>query len=192
MTVLILGLVLFLGVHSVRIFAEDWRTGVRARLGEGPFKGVYSLLSLLGLVLIVWGYGLARQQPVLLWVPPVWTRHLAALLTLPAFVMLAASQLPANSIKAKLRHPMVLGVKIWALAHLLSNGMLADVVLFGSFLVWAVLSFRAARGRDRVSGALPAPGRLGPTLVAVVVGVVAWVVFALWAHAVLIGVRPFG
>ncbi|MDP3614653.1 MAG: NnrU family protein, partial [Rubrivivax sp.] len=93
MTVLILGLVLFLGVHSVRIFAEDWRTGVRARLGEGPFKGVYSLLSLLGLVLIVWGYGLARQQPVLLWVPPVWTRHLAALLTLPAFVMLAASQL---------------------------------------------------------------------------------------------------
>ncbi|MDP3225730.1 MAG: NnrU family protein, partial [Rubrivivax sp.] len=153
---------------------------------------VYSLLSLLGLVLIVWGYGLARQQPVLLWVPPVWTRHLAALLTLPAFVMLAASQLPANSIKAKLRHPMVLGVKIWALAHLISNGMLADVVLFGSFLVWAVLSFRAARGRDRVSGALPAPGRLGPTLVAVVVGVVAWVVFALWAHAVLIGVRPFG
>ncbi len=192
MTVLILGLVLFLGVHSVRIFAEDWRTGMRARLGEGPFKGVYSLLSLLGLVLIVWGYGLARQQPVLLWVPPVWTRHLAALLTLPAFVLLVASQLPANSIKAKLKHPMVLGVKIWALAHLLSNGMLADVVLFGSFLVWAVLSFRAARARDRISGAVPAPGRPMPTLLAVVVGVAAWAVFAFWAHAALIGVRPFG
>jgi len=192
MTVLILGLVLFLGVHSVRIFADDWRTGMRTRLGENAFKGVYSVLSLAGLVLIVWGYGLARQQPVLLWVAPVWTRHVAALLTIPAFVMLAASQVPGNSIKARLKHPMVLGVKVWALAHLLSNGMLADVVLFGSFLVWAVLSFRAARGRDRVSGAVPAPGRMGPTVVAVAGGLLVWGVFAFWAHGFLIGVRPFG
>jgi len=192
MTVLILGLVLFLGVHSVRIFADDWRTGMRTRLGENAFKGVYSVLSLAGLVLIVWGYGLARQQPVLLWVPPVWTRHVAALLTIPAFVMLAASQVPGNSIKARLKHPMVLGVKVWALAHLLSNGMLADVVLFGSFLVWAVLSFRAARGRDRVSDAVPAPGRMGPTVVAVAGGLLVWAVFAFWAHGFLIGVRPFG
>jgi uncharacterized membrane protein len=192
MTYLILGLVLFLGVHSVRIVAEDWRTATRARLGENAFKGAYSVLSLLGLVLLIWGYGQARQEPVLLWLPPVWTRHVAALLTIPAFVLLVASQVPGNHIRARLRHPMVLGIKLWAFAHLLSNGMLADVVLFGSFLLWAALSFRAARGRDRASGAVPAPGRLGPTLVVVFGGLIAWVVFAMWAHRVLIGVRPFG
>ena len=192
MTLLILGLVLFLGVHSVRVFADGWRGAVRARLGEGAYKGLYTLASVTGLVLIVWGYGLARQQPVLLWLPPVWTRHLAALLTVPAFILLVAAYVPGNSIKAKVHHPMVLGVKVWALAHLLSNGMLADVLLFGGFLVWAVLSFRAARQRDRAGQVSYPPGRVGPTLVAVAVGLVAWAGFAFWAHAVLIGVRPFG
>lgn len=192
MTLLILGLVLFLGVHSVRVFAERWRGGVRARLGEGAYKGLYTLASVAGLVLIVWGYGLARQQPVLLWLPPVWTRHLAALLTVPAFILLAAAYVPRNSIKAKVHHPMVLGVKVWALAHLLANGTLADVLLFGGFLVWAVLNFRAARQRDRAALLSVPAGRLGPTLVAVGVGLVAWAAFAFWAHAVLIGVRPFG
>ena len=192
MTILILGLMLFLGVHSVRVFADGWRGAVRARLGEGAYKGLYTLASVAGLVLIVWGYGLARQQPVLLWLPPVWTRHLAALLTVPAFILLVAAYVPGNSIKAKVHHPMVLGVKVWALAHLLSNGMLADVLLFGGFLVWAVLSFRAARQRDRAAQLSYPPGRIGPTLVAVAVGLVAWAGFAFWAHAVLIGVRPFG
>ena len=192
MTILILGLVIFLGLHSVRVFAEGWRNGVRTRLGENAWKGLYSLASILGFALVVWGFGLARQQPVLLWSPPLWTRHLAALLTLAAFVMLAAAYVPGNAIKARLHHPMILGVKTWALAHLLANGRLAGVLLFGSFLVWAVLSFRAARQRDRAGHITYPPGRTGPTLVTVVVGLAAWAGFAFWAHAAWIGVRPFG
>jgi uncharacterized membrane protein len=192
MTLLILGLVLFLGVHSVRVFADGWRSGVRARMGENTYKGLYSLVSAVGLGLIIWGYGAARAEPVLLWLPPIWTRHLAALLTLPAFVLLVAAYVPGNAIKAKLHHPMVLGVKTWALAHLLSNGMLADLLLFGGFLLWAALSFRAARARDRAAGTVYPPGRAGPTGVAMAVGVVAWAGFAFWAHGALIGVKPFG
>jgi uncharacterized membrane protein len=192
MTLLILGLVIFLGVHSTRIVAEGWRTQMRARLGEGGWKGVYSLLSLVGLVLIVYGYGQARMDPTVLWGSPVWVRHLAALLTLLAFILLAATYVPGNSIKARLRHPMVLGVKVWALAHLIANNTLADVLLFGGFLVWAVLSFRAARARDRAAGVAPTAGRIAPTGIAVVVGIAAWAVFAFWAHAALFGVRPFG
>lgn len=192
MTLLILGLVLFLGAHSTRIVADGWRTRVRARLGENAWKGAYSVVSLVGFVLICWGYGLARQQPVVLWASPTWTRHLAALLTLPAFVLIFAAHVPGNAIKAAVKHPMVLGVKVWALAHLLANNTLADVVLFGAFLVWAVLDFRSSRQRDRVSKVVYPPGRAGPTVVTVLIGVVAWAVFAFWAHAVLIGVRPFG
>jgi len=191
MAYLVLGLVLFLGVHSVRIVADDWRTATRARIGEQAFKGAYSVLSLVGFVLICWGYGQARQQPMVLWTSPIWTRHLAALLTLPAFILLAASNVPGNSIKARLHHPMVLGVKVWALAHLLANNTLADVLLFGSFLVWAVVDFRSSRQRDRTQGTVYAPGRSGPTIAAVVGGIVAWAVFAFWAHAKLIGVNPF-
>ena len=192
MGVLILGLVLFLGVHSVRIVANDWRTQVIAQRGEGAWKGLYSVLSIVGLVLVVWGYGLARQQPVVLWVPPVATRHIAALLTLVAFILLTAPYVPRNGIKARLHHPMVLGVKVWALAHLLSNGNLADVLLFGSFLLWAVLSFRAARQRDRAQGTVYATGSAAGTAAAVVVGAVAWAGFAFWGHAWLIGVAPLG
>ena len=134
----------------------------------------------------------ARLQPVPLWAPMAWTRHVAALLTLVAFIVLFAAYVPGNSIKARLHHPMVLGVKIWALAHLLANHTLADALLFGGFLLWAVLCFRAARARDRVAGTVYAAGSLMPTLVTVVVGTVAWAVFAFWAHGALIGVRPFG
>jgi uncharacterized membrane protein len=189
---LILGLAVFLGAHSVRVFAEGWRTTTRARLGENAYKGAYSLLSVLGFGLIIWGFGQARLQPVVLWAPPVGMRHAASLLTLVAFVLLTAAYVPGNAIKAKLHHPMVLGVKTWALAHLLANGMLAHVVLFGTFLVWAVLDFRAARQRDRVGQVVYAPGRLGPTVVTVVVGVLLWAGFAFWAHGAWIGVRPFG
>ena len=192
MSILILGLVLFLGVHSVRIVAEGWRTQTRARMGEGTWKGVYSVLSLAGLALVVWGYGLARQQPVVLWNPPVGMRHAASLLTLIAFVLLAAAYVPRNVFKAKLHHPMVLSVKVWALAHLLSNGNLADVVLFGAFLLWAVLSFRAARQRDRAQNTVYASGTAAGTGIAVVVGAAAWAGFAFWAHVWLIGVAPLG
>ncbi|MCW5609579.1 MAG: NnrU family protein [Rubrivivax sp.] len=192
MTLLILGLVIFLGVHSLRIVSEDLRTRLRARLGEGPFKGLYSVLSIAGFVAIVYGYAQARLDPTLLWATPVWTRHLASLLTLPAFVLLVAAYVPGNAIKARLHHPMVLGVKLWALAHLVANNTLADLLLFGGFLLWAVFSFRAARARDRAGRVAYAPGRAGPTVVAVVVGLAAWAAFAFWAHAAWIGVRPFG
>lgn len=192
MTLLILGLVLFLGVHSVRIVAEPWRRRTIARLGEGPWKGGYSLVSAAGLALIVWGYGQARLEPAVLWASPVWTRHLAALLVLLAFVLLAAAYVPGNQIKARLHHPMVLGVKTWALAHLLANNTLADLLLFGGFLLWAVLAFRAARARDRAEGTVYAAGSPARTALAVVGGIVAWALFAFWAHRALIGVPTFG
>jgi uncharacterized membrane protein len=194
MSILIFGLILFLGIHSVRIVAEGWRQRRIDAMGEGGWKGAYSLVSAVGMGLIVWGFGLARAEPAVLWVPPKGMAHLAALLTLVAFVLLAAAYVPRNRIKSRLRHPMVLAVKVWALAHLLSNGNLADVLLFGSFLLWAVLSFRAARRRDEEAmlSDWPAHSSAGSTWVTVGVGAVAWAVFAFWAHGVLIGVRPFG
>ena len=191
MTVLILGLILFLGAHSVRIFADGWRSAQIARRGAGPWKGLYTLVSLLGFGLIVWGYGLARQQPVALWTPPLWARHLAALLMLFSFILLVAAYVPRNGIKSWLHHPMVLSVKVWALAHLLANHTLADLLLFGSFLVWAVLDFRSARQRDRAAATVYPHGTVTGTLITVIVGVLAWALFAFWAHAWLFGVRPF-
>ena len=192
MTYLVLGLFIFLGVHSVRIVADGWRTRTRARLGELPWKGLYALASLLGFALIVWGFGLARQQPLQLWSPPLAMRHLASLLTLISFVLLAAAYVPGNSIKARLHHPMVLAVTVWALAHLLSNGNLAHVLLFGSFLLWAIFDFSAARRRDRLAGTRYAVGTAGRTGITVALGVGGWIAFALWLHGLLIGVRPLG
>ena len=192
MALLVLGLVLFLGVHSVRVFAEGTRTRFVAQRGENAWKGLYALLSILGFVLLIWGYGLARQSPLVLWTPPTWARHLAALLTLPAFVLLVAAYVPGNHIKARLHHPMMLGIKVWALAHLFVGRTLAAEIVFAAFLVWAALSFRAARARDRADGRVYPPGRVVPTVVTVVAGVIAWIGFAVWGHAALIGVRPFG
>ena len=192
MTVLILGLILFLGPHSVRIVAEPWRTQMLHRLGEKPWKGLYSLVSLIGFALIIWGYGLARYDPVVLWQPPVAMRHIASLLTLASFILLTAAYVPGNSIKARLRHPMILGVKLWAFAHLLANGMAADLVLFGAFLLWAVLDYRAARERDREQSISYGQGKLVPGIVAVVIGTLLWAAFAFWLHRWWIGVAPFG
>lgn len=192
MTALVLGLILFLGMHSARVFAEPARQRFIAQRGANAWKGLYTVVSLAGFALLVWGYGQARLTPVFLWQPPVAMRHIAALLTLVAFVLLVAAYVPRNGIKAKLQHPMVLAVKVWALSHLLANQTLADMLLFGGFLVWAVLSFRAARARDRAEGTVYPAGTLAGTAITVVVGVVAWAVFAMWAHAALIGVRPFG
>jgi uncharacterized membrane protein len=191
MTMLILGLLLFLGVHSVRIVADGWRSRMVVQLGEGAWKGVYALLSLTGFMMIVWGYAAARLAPVVLWASPVWTRHLAALLVLAAFVLLAAAYVPGNAIKARVHHPMVLGVKVWAFAHLIANNTLADLLLFGSFLAWAVADYVSARRRDRAAGVSYAAGRAKPTWLTVGVGVAAWAVFAFWAHEQLFGVRPF-
>ena len=192
MAYLVLGLVLFIGVHMVRIVADDWRTRTIARIGAQPWKGAYSVLSLVGFLLIVWGFSQARMTPVQLWSPPLAMRHLAAPLTLIAFVLLVAAYVPANGIKARVHHPMVLAVQLWALAHLLANGNMAHVLLFGSFLVWAVLSFFAARERDRVAGTVYAPGQTARTLITFVVGLLAWAAFAMWLHGWWIGIRAIG
>lgn len=192
MAILILGLVLFLGVHSTRIVADGWRSATIARIGEMTWKGIYSLLSIAGFALVVWGFRIARADTLVLYTPPVWTRHLAALLLVVSFILLVAAYVPRNAIKAKLHHPMVLGVKVWALAHLLANGVAADVLLFGAFLLWAVFSYRAARRRDRASNTVYPAGTASMTALTVVIGVVAWAVFAFMLHGPLIGVRPFG
>lgn len=191
MLALVAGLVVFLGVHSVRIVADPWRTRTIARLGEGPWKGLYSVIALVGLVLIVWGYGQARMAPVVLYSPPVWTRHVAAFLVLPAFILIAAGNMRGTRIKAKVGHPMVLGTKLWAFAHLIANGTLADVVLFGSFLAWAIVDYASARRRDRAAGVVYPAGTVRGDMMALVAGTVAWVVFSFWLHALLIGVRPW-
>jgi uncharacterized membrane protein len=161
-------------------------------MGLMPWKGVYSVISIIGFVLIVWGYGVARGAPVILFSPPVWTKHVAALLTIPAFILLVAAYVPGTRIKRAVGHPMVAGVKVWAFAHLLANGTLADVVLFGAFLVWAIVDYIAARRRDRAAGTVYVVGPITRDVMAVIVGLVAWAAFAFWLHAVLIGVRPFG
>ncbi|MBL8475933.1 MAG: NnrU family protein [Methyloversatilis sp.] len=192
MAMLVLGLVLLLGVHSTRLIAPGLRDAGVARLGLLPWKILYAVLSLIGLVLIVQGYGEARMAPTLLWAPPVWTRHLAALLTLPAFVLMACAYVPGTRIRAKLGHPMVAGVKIWAFAHLVANGTLADLLLFGSFLVWSVVMFATLRRRDRAAGLRRPAGSASRDAIAIVAGIVGWAVFAGWLHLALIGVKPFG
>lgn len=192
MFALVLGLVLFLGVHSVRLFAAQWRATQIDRRGLLAWKGVYALVSLVGLVLIIWGYGQARLAPDWLWLSPIWTRHLAALLTIPAFILLVAAYVPGTHIRARVGHPLLLGVKFWAVAHLVANGTLADLLLFGGFLAWAVVLYIALRRRDRLAGIrYPAVG-VSRDMIAIVLGLVGFVVFALVLHGPLIGVRPFG
>lgn len=187
MIYLVVGLVLFLGVHSVAILAPGWRERMRARLGVGTWKAVYSVVAVLGLILLVYGYGQARQQPLLLYAPPLWTRHLVAVLMLPVFVLLIAAYLPGR-IQSAARHPMLVAVKLWAFAHLLANGMLADVLLFGGFLAWAVADRVSLKRRpaQRVPQAAAPSAR--NDVIAVVAGLVVYVAFALWLHPALIGV----
>ena len=195
MDMLIAGLVIFLGIHALRVWGEGLRGTLLLRLGPMGFKGAYSIASLAGFYLLIVGYGQARLEPVPLWTPPHGMAHATVALMWVSMVMLAAAEIPRNAIKARLRHPMVLGVKVWALAHILANGTLHDVLLFGGFLVWAVLSFRAARQRDRaaleageVAENLPVSGLA--TVGAVLAGTAAWAAFILVVHVWLIGVAP--
>lgn len=185
---LVIGLVIFLGIHSVSIVAPGWRDAQQVRLGEGPWKGLYALVAIAGFVLIVVGYGAARQSPVVLYSPPLFLRHLALLLLLPVFPLLLAAYLPGRLSRAA-RHPMLLATKLWATAHLLANGTLADVLLFGGFLAWAVadrISFKRRTPRP-VPGA---PPRAANDVIAVVGGLALFAAFYLWLHQWLIGVSP--
>ncbi|WP_104204970.1 NnrU family protein [Billgrantia saliphila] len=185
MLVMILGLLIFLGAHSVRIFADDWRTAQIQRLGEGRWKVLFTIVSIIGLALAIWGYGRMRLDPIWIWAPPVGLRHLVALLMIPAFILLVAAYVPHNHIKAKLGHPMVLSVKVWAFAHLLANGRLGDIVFFGAFLLWAVLDFRSSRRREPAPAVTP---RASGTLVALVIGLLAYYLFAFHLHVWVTGV----
>jgi len=185
---LILGLAIFLGIHSISIATPGVRARAVASMGPNRWRGIYSLVSAVGFVMILYGFHLARQAPVVLYVPPNWTRYLAFLLMLPVFPLILAAYLPGR-IKTAMKHPMLAAVKFWALAHLLSNGMLADVLLFGSFLVWAIcdrVSFK--RRPPQVIRTAP-PARFNDFIV-VIAGLALYVLFVMWAHMWLFGVSP--
>jgi len=191
MEALVAGLILFLGAHSLRIVAPAVRGRLVASLGEGPWKGLYSLISAVGLGLIIYGFGAAGEQEPL-WRPPLFARHLSALLMLVAFVLLAAAYVPGNRLKAGLGHPMVLAAKTWAFAHLLSNGQPRDLLLFGAFLVWAIVAYASLRRRDRAAGVAPPAGSATGDMAVIAAGLVGWALFAFLLHRMLIGVSPLG
>lgn len=190
MTILIIGLILFLGTHSLPFLAPVWRQNLHVRIGENAYKGLAGLANLIGFLLIIWGYGLAHTAPIGLYAPPVWTRHLSLLVLLPVFPLLFAAYLPGR-IQSITKHPMLLAVILWAAAHLIANGNLADVILFGSFLAWALadrVSF-TWRTAPPVQGAPPGKAN---DWIALVAGLLVYGAFLGWLHLWLIGVSPLG
>jgi uncharacterized membrane protein len=186
MSILIAGLILFFAPHTVSIVNDPWRNRMAARLGERTWQGLYSLVAIVGLALIVWGYGLARQEPTVVYVPPLWLRHVAWLLLLPIFPLLIATYAPGR-IRGATRHPMLLATKLWAAAHLLANGMLADILLFGSFLVWAIADRISMKYRPQRP--LPELPRTGLNdVIAVVAGLGLYAAFLFGLHGWLFGV----
>ena len=189
MSLLIAGLVLFLGVHSIAIVSPSFRARAVRRMGEGAWKGLYSLISLAGFVLICYGFGLARQAPVVLYLPPTWLRHVAFLIMLPVFPLIIAAYLPGR-IKTAAKHPMLAAVKFWALAHLLANGSLADVLLFGGFLAWAVADRISVKRRSMPQVLRTAPPGPWNDAIAIVLGLAVYALLIGWAHVRLFGVSP--
>jgi uncharacterized membrane protein len=191
MLLLILGLVAFLGVHSIRIVAPEWRNAQLASMGEGKWKGVYSLASLIGFILMIWGYSLARPEAVLIYEPPVWMKHVTLTLMLFSFVFLAVSQVPAGRIKAWVRHPMLLAVKIWAVAHLLANGDAASLLLFLGILAWAVIDRISVKRRESAGEVtVIEAGPVTNDIIAIVAGVALYGLFVWRLHEWLFGVSP--
>jgi uncharacterized membrane protein len=186
---LIAGLVVFLGIHSLAIFAPELRTRAIRQWGEAPWKAGYAVISLIGFVLLLYGFGAARQSPAVLYTPPHWMRHLTFLLMLPVFPLILAAYLPGR-IKTAAKHPMLAAVKFWAFGHLLANGMLADVLLFGGFLAWAVVDRISLKRRTQLIRTAP-PGRYND-LIAIVLGLALYGLFVGWAHLRLFGVSPLG
>lgn len=188
MTILILGIVVLIGIHFVPAF-PDLRESLMERLGKNGYRALFSVVSLLGLALVIWGF--AKAPVIQIWAPPVWTRHLALLLMLPVFPLLFAAYLPGK-IKAKVRHPMLVAIKFWALAHLIANGDLASIILFGSFLAYAVLDrilLKRRGGAEPVLAASEAEARRND-MISIGAGLVLYVAFLFWLHPLLIGVSP--
>lgn len=186
MRVLVAGLVIFFALHSVSIINDAWRNRMAARLGEWPWKILFGIGSLIGLVLIVRGYGLARLDPIVLYSPPQWLRELAMVLLLPLFPLLLATYLPGR-IRTATRHPMLAATKLWATAHLLANGTVADILLFGAFLAWAVADRISLRHRTPRPVPVAPPSAVND-IIAVFLGLALYAAFVLWLHARLIGV----
>jgi len=186
---LIAGLILFLGVHSVSIVAPYWRERMLLMVGTGTWKGVYALLSAIGLVLMLVGFAHARQAPAVLYVPPGWLRYLSFALLLPVFPLLLAAYLP-GAIQTKAKHPMLVAIKLWASAHLLAIGTLPDVLLFGGFLLWAIIDRVSLKSRRVAKQAARSPAwRFNDALV-IVLGLALYAGFVFRLHAILIGVSP--
>ncbi|EPC04616.1 hypothetical protein L861_04650 [Litchfieldella anticariensis FP35 = DSM 16096] len=192
MTVMLLGLLLFLGAHSVRIIADDWRQAQIERFGAPAWKIAYSLISVIGLALAIWGFAMSRTTPIMIWQPPMWTQYLVALLMIPAFILLVSTYGPTSHIRSVVGHPMMISVKLWALGHLLVNGRLGDILFFGAFLVWSIAAFRAARRRNRLAGKPLAIGRFQGDVIAVVVGLTLYFLFAFHLHVRVTGVPALG
>ena len=203
MEMLVVGLILFIGVHSIRIFSPELRDSLIKKWGEKTYKGLYSLVSLLGFILLVIGFSGERWASPMVWEPPTFTKHIPISVMLPAMIFMVASQVPHNFIKEKMKHPMLISVKIWALAHLMANGRVVDLILFGTFLVWSVLCFRAARKWDRITqleaiGLLPSaanaiddkPSSISKNLIVLVLGIGAYAFLVFGGHFWLFGVSP--
>ena len=191
MGLLVLGLLAFLGMHSVKMLAPAWRAGMIARLGPFGWRAGYSVVSLVGLGLIILGFAQAGPEAPL-YAPPLFLRHLNALFTLAAFILIAASYVPANHLKAAIGHPMLAGVKLWAFGHLLANGTPRDILLFGAFLFWAIADFAISRRRDRAACVVYPPGTALGDVIAAIAGGGFWALFAFSLHQRWIGVAPFG
>jgi uncharacterized membrane protein len=192
MAILVLGLVIFLGLHSTRIISESGRVKAIARLGEGPWKGIYSLLSAIGLVLIVWGFAEARYAAPLLWTPPPGARHLTILMMLISMLLLASYIFKQSHIAVAVHHPMLWSVAVFGLAHLIANGSAADVVLFGAFFIWAMADLMSSYARDRENAVVYPVPNWGATISAIMLGFAVWAVLAFWLHYWLFGVAPLG
>jgi len=191
MALLVLGIVVFLGMHLLRVVAPGLRASVIERNGKNAWMGIYTLISLIGLCLIVYGFGEARAVTGMLYNPPVFLKHISLLLMLLAFICLAAGFLPAGRIAVALKHPQILSIKIWALAHLLANGETSSVLLFGSFLAWAVIMRISMKRRQRAGElVLPVFRSARYDLFAILIGVAAYLLFIWKLHEWLIGVAP--
>jgi uncharacterized membrane protein len=190
MAILVLGLVIFLGLHSIRIFAAPLRAQAIARLGEGPWKGIYSLLSVISFALIVWGFAQARFNAPTLWAPPSGARHLTILLMLVSMLLFAGYFFKQSHIAVAVHHPMIWSVAVFGLAHLIANGTAADVVLFGGFFIWAWADLMSSYARDRQDSVIYPEPNWGATVGAIVLGLALWAVIAFWLHFWLFGVSP--
>ncbi|MGV1752150.1 NnrU family protein [Agrobacterium sp. CG674] len=191
MLLLVISLIVLLGTHSVRIFAPGFRNKMIAQMGEGPWKGAYSVVSILAVAFVANAFGQARQVTGILYSPPIWTSHIALTLMLFSMICLVAGLIPAGHIATKMKHPLVLAVKIWALAHLLANGETSSVLLFVAVLAWGVVMRISLKRRARAGEVVTRPFVSARyDILAVVLGIVLWAAFIWKLHEWLIGVQP--